>query len=99
MEGASPTSALGYAGLSAHAGIILLASTTPMWFEFDWARCVVASLGATTAVHAGLVANIRADRKGSLASATSATLGMLFVMLAAGYTDAALVLSLGHAVF
>ena len=52
-----------------------------------------------TAANSGLVAQIRADRKGSLASATSSTLGLLYVMVAAGYTDMALLLSGGHAAF
>ena len=52
-----------------------------------------------TAINSGLVAQIRADRKGSLANATSATLGLLYVLLAAGYVDTALVLSGGHAAF
>lgn len=35
MEGPTPTSALGYAGLSAHVGVVLLASTMPLWFPVD----------------------------------------------------------------
>jgi len=97
IEGATPTTAIAYAGISAHAGVVLLSATTPLWFGFDWARACVASVGAMTAVHAGLAARIRPDRKGALANATASTLGMIYVILAAGYTDTALVLSLGHA--
>ena len=97
MEGSSPHSALGYAGLSAHVGPVLLASTMPMWFGFEWARLLVGGVGLVTAANSGIVANIRSDRKGSIASATSATLGLIFVVLAAGYDDLALALSLGHA--
>lgn len=99
MEGPTPASALGYAGLSAHVGVVLLSSTMPLWFEFDSARLLVGGIGAYTAVAATMLANIRADRKGSIALASSATLGGVFVMLSLGYTDLALASCFGHATF
>ena len=99
MEGASPNSALGYAGISAHAGIVLLAGTMSIWGQFDWAHDVIAAIGALTVIQSTLIANVRADRKGGVASASSATLGMLFIVISQGYADAALLLSLGHAAF
>ena len=97
MEGPTPTSALGYAGLSAHVGIVLLAGTMPLWYPLDAARIALASVGLLTAVHNTLVARIRPDRKGSIARATSSTLGMLFVLLSLGFRDTVLMLALGHA--
>ena len=99
MEGASPNSALGYAGISAHVGIVLLAGTMPIWFQFEWARTLMALTGALTVAQSGIIANVRADRKGGVASAASATLGALFIITSQGYTDLALFLSLGHAAF
>lgn len=99
MEGPTPASALGYAGLSAHVGVVLLTSTMPIWFIWDWARVAVASVGLLTAAYASLIGRIRADRKGALANATSATLGLIFVTLALGHADLALLMSLGHAAF
>jgi uncharacterized protein len=99
MEGPTPASALGYAGLSAHVGVVLLASTVSLWYPFEWARAVLACVGLVTAVHSTLVSKARSDRKGAVASATSATLGMIFILLAAGYPTVALVASLGHAAF
>lgn len=61
------------------------------------ARFALAAVGLLTAAHNSLVARIRPDRKGAIARATSATLGVLFVLLAAGFRDAVLVLALGHA--
>merc|ERR1712176_887813 len=46
---------------------------------------------------AGLIAKIRADRKGQVGSATAATLGVIYAIVAAGYMDSALVVSFGHA--
>jgi uncharacterized protein YbcC (UPF0753/DUF2309 family) len=99
MEGPTPTSALGYAGLSAHVGVVLLASTVELWFPFDEARIGLATIGASTALYSGLVSQIHADRKGALAYATSSTLGAIYVVMAAGYINEALALALGHASF
>jgi len=99
MEGPTPTSALGYAGLSAHAGVVLLASTLDLWFPHEWARTTLAAVGCYTALYGGLVSKIHSDRKGALAYATSATLGLIYTALAAGYTELALALSMGHASF
>jgi NADH:ubiquinone oxidoreductase subunit 5 (subunit L)/multisubunit Na+/H+ antiporter MnhA subunit len=99
MEGPTPASALGYAGLSAHVGTILLSSTMPLWFGFEWARILVGSVGLFTASYSSLLSKIRADRKGAIANATSATIGLILVILSFGYRDLALFLSLGHATF
>jgi NADH:ubiquinone oxidoreductase subunit 5 (subunit L)/multisubunit Na+/H+ antiporter MnhA subunit len=99
MEGPTPASALGYAGLSAHVGVVLLAGTMPLWFDFEWARILVGGVGAFTAVYGTILAKIRADRKGAIAHATSSTLGLIFVLLALGHPEAALIASLGHAAF
>jgi uncharacterized protein YbcC (UPF0753/DUF2309 family) len=98
MEGTSPSSALGYAVLSAHAGVVLLSATMPLWF-LPVPRMVLAAVGLATAIIGTLVGNIRADRKGSIANVSAATVGLLYVILAAGYADVALVLCFGHAVF
>jgi hypothetical protein len=99
MEGPTPASALGYAGLSAHSGVVLLTSTLPLWFEYDWARVALGSVGLLTALDATLVSKIRSERKGAIANASSATIGLLYAALAMGYYDAVLMMSLGHAAF
>ena len=96
MEGPTPTSALGYAGLSAHVGLVLLSSTVGDWMPFWPARVVIAVVGIITTVHAGVVSNIHADRKGALAYATASTIGILYCIMAAGYVTLALLLALGH---
>jgi NADH:ubiquinone oxidoreductase subunit 5 (subunit L)/multisubunit Na+/H+ antiporter MnhA subunit len=42
MEGPTPTSAIGYAGLSPHIGVVLLASTLPLWcvLHCQWRLCI-----------------------------------------------------------
>lgn len=99
MEGPTPTSAIGYAGLSAHMGVIMLAATSYLWMPYELARFAIAGIGIYTALYSTLVAKIRADRKGALAHATAGTLGLIYTTLAAGYVDLALAMSLGHASF
>lgn len=99
MEGATPNSALGYAAVSAHVGPVLLASTMPVWGQFEWAHLLIGGTGVLTIIQSGILANVRADRKGGLASAAAATLGAIFIVLAFGYDDAALLLCLGHGSF
>lgn len=97
MEGPTPSSALGYGALSAHIGIVLLANTMPLWFEYDILRTVMGTGGFGTMVFATLVSHIRADRKGAISYATSGTLGLLYGLVALGFSDTALALSFGHA--
>ena len=73
-------------------------SSPPLWLSTNAAaRAVLAAVGLLTAGHNSLVSRIRPDRKGAIARATSATLGLLFVLLAAGFRDVVLLLALGHA--
>lgn len=99
MEGPTPTSALGYAGLSAHIGIVLLAGLMPLWYPIEAARYAIGGLGLITAIYGTLTSKIRADRKGAVANMTAATLGVLYIVLALGYPGLALFLSFGHAAF
>jgi hypothetical protein len=100
MEGASPSSALGYAALSAHAGLVLLSATMEYWFEpFIWGRVVLAAVGGLTVVNACLVSKIRADRKGGVGNAVASTVGVLYIIMAAGYPKTALALAFGHATY
>jgi hypothetical protein len=80
-------------------GVVLLASMEAEWSVYAWARAVVGAVGALTAVMATLIAQTRADRKGALAYAISASVGQIYIVLALGYVDIALVVSFGHAAY
>lgn len=97
MEGPTPSSAMGYGGLSAHIGVIFLANTMPFWYQYDCLRGILAVGGLGTMAIAGLVSQIRSDRKGAVAYATSATLGGIYAVLAAGFDNVALTMCFGHA--
>merc|ERR1719271_2249554 len=84
MEGTSPHSAIEFGALSSHAGVVLLAGTMPLWSAFPSARIAMAVVGLLTAVVAGIVSKVRADRKGATAYATAATIGLIYCVLGAG---------------
>jgi len=94
MEGPSPTSALAYAGLSAHAGIVVLTATESIWGPSALARLLMLTVGSATAVYSHLIARIRADRKGSLGHASASTVGTLYALLALGFFSSETILYL-----
>eukprot|EP00445_Apocalathium_hangoei_P001187 CAMPEP_0203860318 /NCGR_PEP_ID=MMETSP0359-20131031/12353_1 /ASSEMBLY_ACC=CAM_ASM_000338 /TAXON_ID=268821 /ORGANISM="Scrippsiella Hangoei, Strain SHTV-5" /LENGTH=1351 /DNA_ID=CAMNT_0050777367 /DNA_START=153 /DNA_END=4208 /DNA_ORIENTATION=- len=99
MEATTPSSAMNDGVLTSLAGIVLLLSTKALWFWSLEARATLAFVGALTALVSGVMSKIRADRKGSLAIAISGTLGTLYILVAAGFDETALVLALGHSAF
>jgi NADH:ubiquinone oxidoreductase subunit 5 (subunit L)/multisubunit Na+/H+ antiporter MnhA subunit len=70
------------------------------WFEpFIWGRVALAAVGGLTVLNAGLVSKIRADRKGGVGNAVATTVGVLYIILAAGHAQIALALAFGHATY
>merc|ERR1719201_979045 len=55
----------------------------PLWSAFPSARIAMAVVGLLTAVVAGIVSKVRADRKGATAYATAATIGLIYCLHAA----------------
>lgn len=99
MEGPTPSSGLAYTGLSAHMGVVMLAISTPHWFPYTWARIAVGVWGGFTAIYASFIAQTLSDRKGPIAYMTAASVGQLFVILAIGWWEAALLLAISHALY
>jgi len=100
MEGSSPSSGLESAALCSHAGLVLLYTTKDLWYDnLTWPAYVLGIIGMATTFVAGLLAKMRADRKGAIASTVASTVGLLYVIMAFGYFDVALVLAFGHACF
>lgn len=97
MEGPSTSSAIFYGALSVHLGPLLLMRTSALWMPLTPVRVLMAWIGLTTAVYAGLVGRTRPDAKTSLAYATMAQLGLMYVEIAAGLHTLALVHLCAHA--
>lgn len=85
MEGPAASSAIFYGALGIHLGPLLLIRNAPLWMAFPTVRIACAVIGAGTAVHGSLVGCARPDAKTSLAYASMAQLGVIYVELALGW--------------
>jgi NADH-quinone oxidoreductase subunit L len=97
MEGPAASSAIFYGALSVHLGPLLLLRTSSLWMPHTSVRIVMAWIGLLTAVFATMVGRTRPDAKTSLAYATMAQLGVMYVEIAAGLHTLALVHLCAHA--
>jgi len=97
MEGPTPSSAIFYGSLSVHIGVFLLLRTFPFWdYQFS-VRILIASIGFITAVLCGLTARVQSSVKSQIAYASSAQIGIIFIELAAGFENLALIHFAGNA--
>ena len=99
MEGPTPSSAVYYGALSIHAGCFLLLRAAPLLEQSTAARIVAGTLGAATALFAGLTTRVQSDVKSSLAYASLTQVGIIVVEIALGWYAIAFVHLAGHACF
>jgi NADH-quinone oxidoreductase subunit L len=81
MEGPTPVSALIHAATMVTAGVYLVARSTPLFVLVPTAQVIVASIGAFTALIAGITALTQNDLKRVLAYSTISQLGYMFLAL------------------
>ena len=84
MEGPTPVSALIHAATMVTAGVYMIARCTPLFTASPEAQLTVASIGAFTALLAGLIALTQFDLKRVLAYSTISQLGYMFLGLGTG---------------
>jgi NADH-quinone oxidoreductase subunit L len=99
MEGPTPSSAVYYGSLSIHAGCFLLLRAGPLLEHSVLARVLAGTLGATTAVFAGITTRVQSDVKSSLAYASLTQVGVIVVEIAMGWYTLAFMHLVGHACF
>jgi NADH:ubiquinone oxidoreductase subunit 5 (subunit L)/multisubunit Na+/H+ antiporter MnhA subunit len=97
MEGPTASSAVFYGGLSVHAGVFLLVRGAPFYAHAPIARLAILLTGAITAAIATLSGQVSPDAKTSLAYATIAQVGLMFVECGLGFPRLALVHLSAHA--
>jgi NADH:ubiquinone oxidoreductase subunit 5 (subunit L)/multisubunit Na+/H+ antiporter MnhA subunit len=97
MEGPTASSAVFYGGLSVHAGVFLLVRAAPLYAHEPLARAAIVGTGAITAGIATLSGQVCPDAKTSLAYATIAQVGLMFVECGLGFHRLALVHLSAHA--
>jgi NADH-quinone oxidoreductase subunit L len=99
MEGPTPSSAVYYGSLSIHAGCFLLLRAGPLLEHSITARVVAGTLGALTAIFAGITTRVQSDVKSSLAYASLTQVGVIVVEIASGWYTIAFLHLAGHACF
>ncbi|MFT3770840.1 MAG: proton-conducting transporter membrane subunit [Minicystis sp.] len=98
MEGPTASSAVFYGGLSVHAGVFLLIRTAPFYEHAPVVRVALVIVGLVTAVMASLSGQVSPDAKASLAYATIAQVGLMFVECGLGLPKLALLHLVTHAI-
>jgi NADH:ubiquinone oxidoreductase subunit 5 (subunit L)/multisubunit Na+/H+ antiporter MnhA subunit len=97
MEGPTASSAVFYGGLSVHAGVFLLVRSAPLYAHEPVAAGAIIVVGAVTAGVATLSGQVSPDAKSSLAYATIAQVGLMFVECGLGFPRIALLHLSTHA--
>lgn len=97
MEGPTPSSAIFYGAISVHAGAYLLLRAQPILMESPIAAAAVVVIGLITAVQGSMIGRTCADAKTSLAYASLAQVGVVFIEIGFGLTWIPVMHILGHA--
>ncbi len=99
MAGPTPVSALIHAATMVTAGIYLIMRLDWLYAAVPQARLVIALCGVVTLVVGAFMALTQTDIKKILAYSTLSNLALMFLALAAGSAQAAMLHLLGHAFF
>ncbi|MFN0084899.1 MAG: proton-conducting transporter membrane subunit [Blastocatellia bacterium] len=97
MEGPTPSSAIFYGALSVHAGAYLLLRAQPIIAASSYVSETIILIGLMTAFHGTFVGRASPDAKTSLAYASMAQLGIIFIEIGFGWQSLALWHIAGHA--
>jgi NADH-quinone oxidoreductase subunit L len=99
MEGPTPVSALIHAATMVTAGIYMVARCHVLFDRSPYALCVVAVIGAATAIFAACIGMVQHDIKRVLAYSTVSQLGYMFLACGVGAYTAGIFHLLTHAFF
>ena len=97
MEGPTPSSAIFYGSLSVHIGAFLLMRTFPFWEFQTSVRILIVVLGFITTIITTGIARVQSSVKSQIAYASIAQIGLIFVEIAFGLENLALIHILGNA--
>lgn len=97
MEGPTPSSAIFYGSLSVHIGVFLLLRTHEFWEHQLSVRILIGLLGLFTSIVAGGIARVQSSVKSQIAYASISQIGLIFIEVAAGFHNLALIHFTGNA--
>lgn len=97
MEGPTPSSAIFYGSLSVHIGVFLLLRTFAFWEHQLSVRILIGILGLCTSIVSGGIARVQSSVKSQIAYASISQIGLIFIEVAAGFENLALIHFAGNA--
>ena len=99
MEGPSSSSAIFYGSLSIHLGAFLLLRTYAFWQHLFIIKILIITLGLLTSLICNSIAKAQPTVKTQIAYASITQIGIIFIEIALGYHQLALVHFMGNAFF
>lgn len=97
MEGPSSSSAIFYGSLSIHLGVFLLLRTAPLWESLIAIKIIIILLGAITSFICNSIAKSQPTVKTQIGYASITQIGIIFIEVALGWYDLALLHFMGNA--
>lgn len=97
MEGPTPSSAIFYGSLSVHMGVFLLLRTYHLWEHQLSVRITIGILGLITSIVTTGIARVQSSVKSQIAYASISQIGLIFIEVAVGWVDLALIHFAGNA--
>lgn len=97
MEGPTPSSAIFYGSMSVHIGAFLLLRTLHFWENQVYFKIGLVSAGLLTAVISTVISRVQSTVKSQIAYASVAQIGLIFIEIAFGWENIALLHILGNA--
>ncbi len=97
MEGPTPSSAIFYGSLSVHLGLFLMLRTFPFWEHQISVRVAIVLMGLVSSSMASLMARVQSSVKSQIAYGSIAQIGLIFIEIALGFDNLALVHIAGNA--
>ena len=97
MEGPTPSSAIFYGSLSVHIGAFIMMRTFPFWEHQISFRVFVVVIGIITSIYAILTSRVQSSIKSQIAYSSMAQIGLIFIEIACGLQEVALIHIAGNA--
>lgn len=97
MEGPTTSSAIFYGSLSVHLGVFLLLRTFPYWESIFIIKVLVIGTGIFTSIIATSIAKVQSTVKTQIAYSSIAQIGLIFIEIALGLHNLALLHFAGNA--
>jgi len=99
MEGPSSSSAIFYGSLSIHLGVFLLLRTYPIWETLITIKVIIVFFGLLTSFICNSIAQSQPTVKTQIAYSSISQIGLIFIEIAFGWHNLALVHFMGNAFF